>query len=117
MQAFSTAFGLTLAVMMFLGFAVNYTITAVQPLMAESYPTEFRNTGVAWCQAFGRFGGASAPIVMGMVLVATGNNLPQAFLFLAFPAVLGLLAAIFLVKRETKGKSLDELQSESESLA
>jgi MFS transporter, AAHS family, 4-hydroxybenzoate transporter len=116
-QTFSTAFGLTLAVMIFLGFAVNYTITAVQPLMAESYPTEFRNTGISWCQAFGRFGGALSPIIMGMVLVATGNNHPQAFLFLAFPAFLGLLAAIFLVKRETKGKSLEELQSESEAAA
>ena len=45
-----------LAANIFMGFAINYAITAVQPLMAESYPTEFRNTGVAWCQAFGRLG-------------------------------------------------------------
>jgi MFS family permease len=36
-----------LAASVFMGFAINYAITAVQPLMAESYPTEFRNTGVS----------------------------------------------------------------------
>ena len=29
-----------------MGFALNYAITAAQPMMSESYPTEFRNSGV-----------------------------------------------------------------------
>lgn len=37
--------GVILAACIFLGFAINYSITAVQPLLAEAYPTEFRNTG------------------------------------------------------------------------
>ncbi|MBC3803075.1 MFS transporter [Acetobacterium fimetarium] len=101
-------YGAILAACIFLGFAINYSITAVQPLMAEAYPTEFRNTGVAWCQAFGRIGGACAPIVAGMI-IGLGKGYAVSFMFYAIPAVIGLLAAVFLVKKETKGKSLDEL--------
>lgn len=109
------SFGVTLAVMIFLGFAVNYTITAVQPLMAESYPTAFRNTGVSWCQAFGRLGGALSPIVMGVIL-GIGFTYSQSFLFYVIPGVIGLLATLIFVKRETKGKSLEQLQEEEEGL-
>lgn len=97
-----------LAACIFLGFAVNYSITAIQPLMAEAYPTEFRNTGVSWCHAFGRIGGASAPIVAGLI-ISMGKGYAVSFMFYAVPAVVGLLAAVLLVKKETKGKSLDEL--------
>ena len=102
------SFGAILAACIFLGFAVNYSITAIQPLMAEAYPTEFRNTGVSWCHAFGRIGGASAPIITG-VIIGMGQGYEVSFFFYVIPAVLGLLAAVFLVKKETKGKSLDEL--------
>jgi len=104
-------FAAILAANIFMGFAINYSITAVQPLMAEGYPTEFRNTGVSWCHAFGRLGGASAPIIAGIIM---GMNLgPQmSFLFYAIPGIIGALAAIFFVKRETRGKSLDQLANE-----
>ena len=101
-------FGAILAACIFLGFAVNYSITAIQPLMAEAYPTEFRNTGVSWCHAFGRIGGASAPIIAG-IIIGMGKGYAASFLFYVIPAGIGLLAAVFLVKKETKGKSLDEL--------
>lgn len=101
-----------LAANIFMGFAINYAITAVQPLMAESYPTEFRNTGVAWCQAFGRLGGAVAPIIAGLIMAM--NLGPQmSFLFYIIPAAIGGLAALIFIKRETKGKSLDRLAQES----
>jgi AAHS family 4-hydroxybenzoate transporter-like MFS transporter len=101
-----------LAANIFMGFAVNYAITAVQPLMAEGYPTEFRNTGVSWCQAFGRVGGALAPIVSG-VIMGMQLELKMSFLFCVIPAVIGALAALLFVKKETKGKSLDELAQET----
>jgi MFS transporter, AAHS family, 4-hydroxybenzoate transporter len=105
------SFGLILAANIFMGFAINYAITAVQPLMAEGYPTEFRNTGVSWCQAFGRFGGALAPIVAGIII---GMNLgySMSFLFYVVPSLVGAIAAFLFVKRETKGKSLDQLAAE-----
>jgi AAHS family 4-hydroxybenzoate transporter-like MFS transporter len=109
------SFGAILAANIFMGFAINYAITAVQPLMAESYPTEFRNTGVSWCQAFGRLGGALAPIVAGIIM---GMKLgPQmSFLFYVIPAIIGALAAFLFVKRETKGKSLDQLAQETTTI-
>lgn len=110
----SGGFGVILAANIFMGFAINYAITAVQPLMAEGYPTEFRNTGVAWCQAFGRLGGALAPIIAGIIM---GMNLgPQmSFLFYVIPAIIGALAAFLFIKKETKGKSLDQLATEQHS--
>lgn len=100
-----------LAASIFMGFAINYAITAVQPLMAEGYPTEFRNTGVSWCQAFGRVGGALAPIVSGAVM-GMQLGMKISFLFYLVPAIVGALAAFLFVKKETKGKSLDELAQE-----
>ncbi len=117
----------TLALMILLGYAVNYTITIVQPMMAESYPTQFRNTGVSWAQAFGRFGGAMAPMMLGAILgalasqsgvnVAAGGSAmvpvySQAFLFLTIPCVLGAICTMVFVRREYAGKSLDELTEE-----
>jgi len=108
MASVGGGFGAILAACIFLGFAVNYSITAVQPLMAEAYPTEFRNTGVAWCHAFGRIGGVSGPIVAG-IIIGMGKGYALSFYFYVIPAMIGLLAAVYLVKTETKGKSLDEL--------
>jgi AAHS family 4-hydroxybenzoate transporter-like MFS transporter len=105
-------FAAILAANIFTGFAVNYAITAVQPLMAEGYPTEFRNTGVSWCQAFGRVGGALAPIVSG-VIMGMNLGLEMSFLFYLIPAVVGALAVLLFVKKETKGKSLDQLAQET----
>ena len=110
----SGGFGAILAANIFMGFAINYAITAVQPLMAEAYPTEFRNTGVAWCQAFGRLGGALAPIVAGAIMsMKLGPQM--SFLFYVIPAIIGALAAILFIKKETKGKSLDQLAHEQQS--
>jgi len=103
-----------LAASIFMGFAINYAITAVQPLLAESYPTEFRNTGVSWCQAFGRIGGALAPIVSGAVM-GMQLGIRISFLFYVIPAAIGALAAFLFIKKETKGKSLDQLARETAS--
>lgn len=112
----SGGFGIILAANIFMGFAINYALTAVQPLMAEAYPTEFRNTGVSCCQAFGRLGGALAPIVAGAIM--SMNLGPQmSFLFYVIPSVIGSLAAYLFIKRETKGKSLDQLAKETQSSA
>jgi len=106
-------FGVILVAMIFMGFAINYAITAVQPLMAESYPTEFRNTGVSWCQAFGRVGGALAPLVAGAI-IGLGLGYTSSFLFYIIPSAIGAIAAFLFIKRETKGKSLDQLAEEEE---
>lgn len=116
------AFGLCIALMLLFGFALNYAITAVQPLMPESYPTQIRNTGTAWCQAFARFGGSASSIVLGaiasmsvfQITTAAGTtvtNWSSVVLVLIIPFILGFICTLLFVT-ETGGKSMDELASE-----
>ena len=109
--------------MLLFGFCLNYAITAVQPLMPESYPTTLRNTGTSWCQAFARFGGSGSSIVLGAaaglamfqhdVNGTMSNNWSMVVLVLLIPFVLGLLCTLLFVKN-TGGKTMDELQKLSE---
>ena len=108
-----------IALMLLFGFALNYAITAVQPLMPESYPTAIRNTGVSWCQAFARFGGSASSIVLGaiagmaMFQTAEGaTNWSMVVLVLNVPFVLGLVCTFLFVQKETAGKSMDELAAD-----
>ncbi|MDR1184704.1 MAG: MFS transporter, partial [Coriobacteriales bacterium] len=118
---------LCIALMLLFGFALNYTITAVQPMMAESYPTQIRNTGVSWCQAFARFGGALAPIILGGLATsaafqgpnpatgAIGTNWGLLVLVLVIPLALAFVLTLVFFRRETKGKSLDVIAEEIEN--
>ena len=108
-----------IALMLLFGFALNYAITAVQPLMPEQYPTALRNTGVAWCQAFARFGGSASSVVLGAIagmamfqLPEGGTNWASVVLVLIIPFVLGFVCTMLFVK-ETGGKSMDELMAEA----
>ena len=109
--------------MLLFGFALNYAITAVQPLMPESYPTALRNTGVAWCQAFARFGGSASSIVLGAIAAmamfhstnaagADVTNWSMVVLVLIIPFALGFICTVLFVK-ETGGKTMDQLAAES----
>jgi AAHS family 4-hydroxybenzoate transporter-like MFS transporter len=104
----SVTVGILLAAALFLGFAVNYAITSVQPMLAEAYPTEFRNTGVSWAQAVGRIGAIIAPIIAGLI-IGLGLGYSFSFLFFVIPAVIGVIGATVFIRKETKGKSLDQL--------
>ncbi len=61
----SVPYGVIALVMVLFGFAINYGQTGTQPLMPEVYPASIRATGVSYCQAFGRFGGAFGPAAVG----------------------------------------------------
>ena len=131
---------LYVALMLLFGFCLNYAITAVQPLMPESYPTAIRNTGVAWCQAFARFGGSGSSIVLGAfatalvvenpalsnpdavaAAAAAGKELAATIpawstvvLTLCIPFALGFICTLLFVK-ETGGKTMDQLAEEASS--
>lgn len=116
-------FVLCIALMLLFGFALNYAITAVQPLMPESYPTAIRNTGTSWCQAFARFGGSASSIVLGGIAgmaffqTATGvTNWSMVVLVLIIPFALGFVCTVLFV-RETAGKTMDQLAAEEEGRA
>lgn len=110
--------GLCIVLMLLFGFALNYAITAVQPLMPETYPTAIRNTGTSWCQAFARFGGSASSIVLGGIAgmaffqnAAGGTNWSTVVLVLIVPFILGFVCTVLFVK-ETGGKTMDQLAAE-----
>ena len=113
---------LCVGLMLLFGFALNFAITAVQPMMPEAYPTAIRNTGVSWCQAFARFGGSASSIVLGgiagmaMFQTAAGaTNWSMVVLVLIVPFVLGFICCVLFCK-ETVGKTMDQLAAEEEKL-
>ena len=115
-------FVLCVGLMLLFGFALNFAITAVQPMMPEAYPTAIRNTGVSWCQAFARFGGSASSIVLGgiagmaMFQTAAGaTNWSMVVLVLIVPFVLGFICCVLFCK-ETVGKTMDQLAAEEEKL-
>ena len=99
-----------------LNFTVNWGQTGLQPLMPEVYPTEIRGTGVAWCQAVGRIGGALGPIIFGFCLdaamsmgIETVPAMGLTFLFTIVPSVAAMLGIGILVKKEYAGRRIDEV--------
>ena len=87
--------------------------------MPEQYPTALRNTGVAWCQAFARFGGSASSIVLGFIAAqpffASASGAPEwskVVLVLIVPFVLAEICSLLFV-RETGGKTMDQLAAES----
>lgn len=90
---------------MLVGIAMNHGLSGVQPLLAEAYRTEFRNTGVAWAKAFGRIGGFCGPIGAGYIQ-QMGVGFTGTFIFFAIPSVIVAIVG-FLFISETKGKTIE----------
>ena len=107
----ATSFWPYLISFIFLGFALNYAITAAQPMMSESYPTEFRNSGVATIVALGKSAGILSPIVLGG-LKAAGWAFSPLITLLAVPMFCGFLAC-FLLPKGAKGMSIDDVANEA----
>lgn len=95
----------------FMGFSLNYAITAVQPMMSESYPTEFRNSGVATIVALGKSAGIFSPIILGGLL-QSGWEFSPLIALLAAPMACGFLAA-FLLPKGAKGMNIDDIADEA----
>lgn len=102
-----TSFWPYLIAFVFMGFAFNYAITCAQPMMSESYPTEFRNSGVATIVALGRTAGIFSPIILGG-LKAAGWGFSPLIATLAIPLALGFFAT-FLLPAGAKGASIDDI--------
>ena len=106
-----TSFWPYLIAFVFMGFALNYAITAAQPMMSESYPTEFRNSGVATIVALGKSAGILSPIILGG-LKAAGWAFSPLIALLAAPMAFGFLAG-FLLPKGAKGMNIDDIAEES----
>ncbi len=112
-------FALCVGLMVLFGFALNFAISAIYPLMPEQYPTAIRNTGTAWCNAFARFGGSASSIVLGGIAgmsifqtAAGTTNWSLVVLTLIIPFALGLLCTLLFV-RDTYGKSMEDLTGDT----
>lgn len=108
-------YGLIALVMVLFGFGINYGQTGLQPLMPEVYPAQIRATGVSWCQAFGRFGGALGPILLGAIMdmmtaahASVAMSLSVTFMVMIIPAVITIIATSILIKGDFKG-AIDEV--------
>ena len=94
-----------------MGFAFNYGITAAQPQMSESYPTEFRSSGVATIVAIGRTGAIISPVLLGG-LKASGMAMSPLIAILSIPMLVGFLSC-FLLSKEAKGMDIDDIASDN----
>ncbi|MFI8906630.1 MFS transporter [Streptomyces albidoflavus] len=74
----------------------------------ELYPTRNRAKGAAFGGLWNRLGVIIGPVVVGGT-IAAGGSLRLVFAQLAVVAAVGALIAFFAV--ETKGKTLEELNS------
>jgi AAHS family 4-hydroxybenzoate transporter-like MFS transporter len=96
----------TFAVFSFIeGFALGGASTGVIALMAASYPTAIRSTGVGWAIGMSRFGAVVGPLVAGLML-SSGWSLHA---FFGSMGVLVLVATVFLIvlmlnARQTKSQ-------------
>lgn len=91
------------------GVCMQYANGGALPLMAEIYPTEFRNTGVSWAQSFGRIAGFLSPLFVGYVQ-QVGFNFSSTMNMFAIPAVICVVVSVFLIT-ETKGRTVDSVSS------
>lgn len=90
----------------FVGFVINYAVNTAQPIIAETYRTEFRNTGVSLATSFGRLGGFIGPLLMGL-MQQMGVGFKATIMSLVIPAVLGIIVILLLVRHETKGRTFE----------
>lgn len=75
----------------------------------ELYPTKIRALGSGWAAAVGRIGGILAPTVVGYMIAGEGGFTRVFGMFTI--VLLAVSAIIWIMGEETKGKSLDEINS------
>lgn len=92
-----------------LSFFMNGTFAGVYAYTPEVYPTTFRTTGMGTASAFGRIGGISAPIIIGLAYAAIGFG--GVFTITTVVLAVGLVA-VALLGINTKGKTLEQIEWE-----
>jgi putative MFS transporter len=80
------------------------------PYTSELYPTRMRGSAAGWAMGVGRLGGVAAPLIIGLIIQASGG-IPFIFTILATAPILAMVT-LAGVKTETTGRSLEEITSE-----
>lgn len=104
LMAFANGLQTLFLTVLAVGFAINYALNTAQPIIAEYYRPEVRNTGVSFASGVGRFGGFVGPLLVGL-MVQKGFNFQTITMLCIVPALLGMLVVRFLVTEETRGKT------------
>lgn len=78
-----------------LGFTVGGASAGVMAIIATSYPTSMRATGLGWAIGIARIGGAVGPVVAGLIL-QWGASAAQIFALLAIPSLIAAFALLRL---------------------
>lgn len=102
--------GLMVPAVIFMGFAINYAYTTPQPITIEAYPTEIRATGQACVTTVARIGGSIIPIIIGGAL-QSGSTFATVLLVFLVPLALAALFTKVLIKDETKGTAIEDLDT------
>ena len=110
MAFFGFEYGLMIPACILMGFSINYAYITPQPITIEAYPTEIRATGQAMVTTIARLGGLVVPILIGGFLEA-GNAFEVVIAFFVVPLILAIIFTKFLIKRETKGQTVEELDN------
>lgn len=102
--------GYMVPAVIFMGFAINYAYTTPQPITIEAYPTEIRATGQACVTTVARIGGLIIPIIIGGAL-QSGSTFATVLLVFLVPLALAALFTRFLIRDETKGASIEDIDT------
>ncbi len=102
--------GMMIPAVIFMGFAINYAYTTPQPITIEAYPTEIRATGQACVTTVARIGGLIIPIIIGGAL-QSGSTFATVLLVFLIPLALAAVFTKFLIRDETKGTTIEELDT------
>lgn len=108
MAFFGFGYGLMIPACFLLGFSINYAYMTPQPITIEAYPTEIRATGQACVTTVARIGGLIVPIAIGAVL-ESGQTFAIAIAFFIIPLLLAMVFTKFLIRNETKGIVVEDL--------
>jgi MFS family permease len=105
-----TGSGPAIAAAIFVGVLIHSAMNGPQgAFIAELFPTRVRYSGASLCyQLPAIVGGSFAPIIAISLLKATGSTVPIS-VYVAIACALSFIAA--LVARETKGKSMAEIDA------
>jgi MFS transporter, AAHS family, 4-hydroxybenzoate transporter len=94
-------FGELILFMLALGFFFHGSMTGLQALSPQSFPTAARATGVGWMHAIGRVGAIGSGL-LGALMLSWNLSLGQIFLALAVPVLIAGLAVAVMGAWGTK---------------
>lgn len=97
---------------LFFGFTIELALPALYAYASEVYPTKIRGTGFGWASTLSRIAAGSVPAVFGSFLWPVFGLKNTFITMLIFITV--SVCFMFFVAPETKGKSLDSLNYQSE---